>query len=710
MRTELRLTLALALALVLQLLPWTQLTRHHGALYAAALTIGVILATGWVLRRLRAPAPAIVVAQGVVWVTACVVSVWRLHGPAQVEASALLTLPAQGVTFIHDSSAPLFPHPGATLLLVAVVGLLALIADAVAITGDRPGWAILPLVTLHLVMALGLATPTLFGEFVLLAVGIVLVLVAANTRGADDLASRAVTWLTAGALTAATVGLTFVAAGFVPPFEPRAAQAPLQMNDPTLDLKRNLVQGSDEIILRYRTDSPGGTYLKLASLPAFTAEGFGLADVRVATGRLPNPPGSPRGVPRSTSVEIGEFSSEWLPVPYAPTSFEAPGEWGFALDTLDVMAMAGPDRANATLGIGYVVESLEVAPDPATLASATSDGGPARDLTTALPTNLPQPLRALAHEITQDAPTAGAKAMALEAYLRSDRFTYSTAPTTGVGDGLATIEDFLFGSRTGYCEQFAGAMAILAREVGIPTRMAVGFVPGTEENGTWGVSARDLHTWPELWLDDHGWVAFEPTPARGEAAGANTTPTTEEEVPAPATAAAPTPEPEPETPSPTPEPDAAAPAPTGSPSWLGWLALALVVVAAGVAAYWAPRLLRARRRTARLAGGVDPRTTTLAAWEEVRETVGDVRAAWPEGSPRFAAERLVPSLGDDAAAAQALRTLAAATERALFDRAENYAGQGSWHDEVTAITAALEAEAAEQRSRTGARRAVREEG
>ena len=714
MRTDVRVGLALAVALCLQLWPWAQLTRHTEALQAAGAAAVLVLAAGWFGRRvLRLPSVAVVVLQVVVAVATSVAAIWWAHGARH--ALRVLVLPLEGITLIQGSSAPLFPHPGATLLIVLGVAVLALAADLLAVVGERPGLAVVPLVVMYLVMAVGLTTPTLFSEFVVLAVGIGLVLLAASPWGrADSAAARGGALLTAVAVTAASIGLTWAAASFVPTLEPRATSEPLQMSDPSLDLKRNLIQGSDEVIVRYATDSPGGTYLKLATLPALSTAGFALSDVRVATGRIPAPPGSPAGVERTTTVEVGGFASEWLPVPYAPRSFDAPGDWGFALDTLDVMAMQGPDRARATEGLSYEVRSLEIRPEAAAVAGAGASGGPDRELTTFLPVEVPTRVRELATQVTAAAPTAGAKAQAIEAYLRSDEFTYSTAPTTGNGDGLATIDEFLFGSRTGYCEQFAGSMAIMARAVGIPTRMAVGFVPGTDEGGTWGVTARDLHTWPELWLDGLGWVAFEPTPSRGEAGTGPVTPEdpsgTAAPTAEPTAAGTPSPEPAEATPSVAPEPTPVGPAPEADLGYLPWLALALLAAGGVAAAVLVPRWLRSRRRGQRLAGTGDARADTLAAWDEVREVVSDVRLPWPDGSPRYAAERLVSSLGGDESAESALRSLAAASERALFDRSDNFDLPGRWEPEVTAITAALTAQAREasgQRNSARPRRVAR---
>jgi transglutaminase-like putative cysteine protease len=67
----------------------------------------------------------------------------------------------------------------------------------------------------------------------------------------------------------------------------------------------------------------------------------------------------------------------------------------------------------------------------------------------------------------------------------------------------------------GYCEQFAAAFAVMARTLGIPSRVAVGFTPGgMQPNGWHLVAGVDSHAWPEIWFDGIGWIAFEPTPGR----------------------------------------------------------------------------------------------------------------------------------------------------------------------------------------------------
>jgi hypothetical protein len=116
-----------------------------------------------------------------------------------------------------------------------------------------------------------------------------------------------------------------------------------------------------------------------------------------------------------------------------------------------------------------------------------------------------------AEDLTRSAPTPYQKALALQRYLRSDQFTYDL--TVGsLASGGDQLTRFLFTVRRGYCEQFASAMAAMARAVHLPARVAIGFTPGRRVGDSFEVTTRDAHAWPEIWFNDVGWVRFEPTP------------------------------------------------------------------------------------------------------------------------------------------------------------------------------------------------------
>lgn len=123
---------------------------------------------------------------------------------------------------------------------------------------------------------------------------------------------------------------------------------------------------------------------------------------------------------------------------------------------------------------------------------------------------------ALAQRLAGPAPTPYAFVTSVERYL-SRGFSYDENPPTS----SYPLESFLFKDRRGYCQQFAGAMALLLRMGGVPARVAAGFTSGTYDASTreWVVSDLDAHAWVEAWFPRYGWVRFDPTPAQAPARG-----------------------------------------------------------------------------------------------------------------------------------------------------------------------------------------------
>jgi transglutaminase-like putative cysteine protease len=110
-----------------------------------------------------------------------------------------------------------------------------------------------------------------------------------------------------------------------------------------------------------------------------------------------------------------------------------------------------------------------------------------------------------------------AATVALEQWFRATGgFTYSTQPPQA--PGLPPLVGFVTKTKTGYCQHFAGAMALMLRLLGIPARVAAGFVSGHFANGAWTVTDHDAHTWVEVWFRGYGWLPFDPTPGRGHLA------------------------------------------------------------------------------------------------------------------------------------------------------------------------------------------------
>ncbi|MDB4943781.1 MAG: Transglutaminase-like enzyme putative cysteine protease [Labilithrix sp.] len=133
-----------------------------------------------------------------------------------------------------------------------------------------------------------------------------------------------------------------------------------------------------------------------------------------------------------------------------------------------------------------------------------------------LPPEMPTRIGDLAHEWADAQPTPYLKAKALEEHLKHD-FKYDTGSPSG--GKPQPVDHFLFESKRGHCEFFSTAMAIMLRELGIPSRNVTGFVGGTYNRfgRYYAVREGDAHSWVEAYLDDpiHGWVTFDPTPTSG---------------------------------------------------------------------------------------------------------------------------------------------------------------------------------------------------
>ena len=185
-------------------------------------------------------------------------------------------------------------------------------------------------------------------------------------------------------------------------------------------------------------------------------------------------------------------------------------------------------------GSKYAVDSIVADPSPAELEADSPDTSNLQDLQ--LPRPVPSRLVRLANGLVLGASTAYQKALDLDAYLTSPRFHYHLPERTKSGlvtpsPGYGGLVSFLFKSRTGYCQQFATAFAALARIDGLPTRIAVGFLPGTSVgHDEWQVDGTDTHAWPQVQFENYGWIDFEPTPGAtvegSSAPGVSTTTTT----------------------------------------------------------------------------------------------------------------------------------------------------------------------------------------
>ncbi len=172
-------------------------------------------------------------------------------------------------------------------------------------------------------------------------------------------------------------------------------------------------------------------------------------------------------------------------------------------------------------GATYTVTSRRVLTTAEVLRAAASIPIPPTVLNQyAQPPSTTDRVLQLASEITTPAPTNYDKIRAIEAWLGSHVRYSLNAPLAP--RNVDVVDDFLFRSRLGWCEQVASSLVVMARAVGIPARLATGFVPGSRDalTGQFTVRERDAHAWAEIYFPGIGWQPFDPTasvPLAGDA-------------------------------------------------------------------------------------------------------------------------------------------------------------------------------------------------
>ena len=501
----------------------------------------------------------------------------------------------------------------------------------------------------------------------------------------------------------------------------------IRIENPMVDLRRDLRRGEDSDLVTITTDDPSPDHLRISVLNRFSDNEFSSGDrdvpaANLADGALPALEGVGQLLLNeakrySYQVSIDDsFESLWLPTQAPISAIDAPGDWRFDESTMDFLSSKDD---LSTAGLSYSMTALDYDFQESSLSN-TSSLGAVSDEVIDLPAGLSPIIGQTARSVTAGTLTKYAQAVALQQWFREDgNFTYSLEDSPSGRVGSDQLVDFLDQDtgRVGYCEQFAAAMAVMARTLDIPSRVAVGFLKPDRVEGqddTWVYSAHDLHAWPELYFPGAGWVLFDPTPSARvpdnelpayTTRGSNITlPTVSQ---APRETITPSGAPTNRDPSrPSVAPDQTSSQGSGADDgisipWsraLGGLGLvgllALLVLA--------PRSLRARQRTRRLAGGPE------SAWEELRATVVDLGLRWPDsrspgeveaivvrrlGLPGDSDERPVHGPEVNPQATEALSRIVRQVERSRYARSS--AGEpGALRDDVLTCCTALEAGAA----------------
>ncbi len=218
-------------------------------------------------------------------------------------------------------------------------------------------------------------------------------------------------------------------------------------------------------------------------------------------------------------IELHNPSIGKLMYPYGATQAEELTgiETSFSLDpnseavqtefnTTPEMAVYQVEYDNPSFAINQLRNSSEE--DPADIT----------DRYTQLPSSLPDRVGELAEEITADEDSRYDKAKAIERYFSSNGFEYQTTDVPVPQGNQDYVDQFLFESQVGYCDNFSSAMVVMLRSLDIPTRWAKGFTSGEliennvgEEPDVYQVTNANAHSWVEVYFPGSGWVPFEPT-------------------------------------------------------------------------------------------------------------------------------------------------------------------------------------------------------
>ncbi|MEN0129951.1 MAG: transglutaminase domain-containing protein, partial [Brevundimonas sp.] len=484
----------------------------------------------------------------------------------------------------------------------------------------------------------------------------------------------------------------------VPPFDPRAYPSPLSAF-------RQFVKEGKKTTLFTVTGLPAQSRIRLATLDRYdgvvwNVAGDGTADSSGEFRRVGGTIDAPsRGVPATVRVAVDGLTGVWLPTVGEPTS----------LDVADPTAAAGlrfNDATQAAVLTGGVHDGLTYSMDvvvPRVPTDKEVGRATGQDVTLPVDSGVPDIVATTAADVARDAGTPVQVARALSQWLTDDG--YFSNGLTGQADSLsghgADRMSSLLGGKlmVGDGEQYASAMALMARAMGLPSRVVLGFVPqATAAKGKpLAVTGDDISAWVEIAFSGYGWVPFDATPPREQTPEQSEQPNPSD--PQPQVVQPPPPPPDavkpPDDDTEQPSPQAPPSAQDDMPRWrevviiggavtapLLLLALPFIVVGALKA-----RRRRKRRRsrdvTSRVAGG----------WDEVLDAAVDLRRpVLAHATRRESARALDDAFADTDAqpeVASSVHELARAADRAAFASRPPTAAEAAayWADVDTAVRA-----------------------
>ena len=485
-----------------------------------AVLIAVVMARRPLALSLLASAAGLLVSLGLLVFPGS--TTWGLPGPATVEA---ILRSFEVVT--HRAATEIAPAPPLAPLMTASIMAVWSASTASHALAVRSGSTVLPLLPGAALLAFaGVVTedPPRPGYVLLfLAAAFAVLFAQAMQRTSSWSPQRAHANTVFSGRWARVVGATAAAAAvLIPGVLPGFAQPALVELDkpdtrigvsPIVDLRPSLLQNPVADLFWVRAERPA--YWRMVVLDRFDGRLWTPSDTEEA-GHLELGAGyrrftqvnAPRDRTLLQSVEIGQLATPWLPAAADPFEIALEEDLGARHDMrTGVLEISG----ETTEGMRYEIGSDQPWPSTRALENVIPNSPLGDPRYTALPPDLPTRIGDIALEVTAGSTTPLEEMLAIQNHLRSFTYDERARPGHGVNDMLYFLED----SQTGYCEQFAAAMAVMARALGYPARVAIGFLPGErQEDGRFRITTSQVHAWPEVHFGDYGWLPFEPTPGR----------------------------------------------------------------------------------------------------------------------------------------------------------------------------------------------------
>jgi len=417
----------------------------------------------------------------------------------------------------QTTKTPVPPLAGFLVAASLAFWVITFAADWAAFRLRSPGQALAPYVgVLIFVAMLGTEQDRLSSTAIALVYGVLFLLAhrAASQAGTGVWLGRGptrayVSLLAAGGVVAIVATIAGIVGGPAVPGaneaplielgeEGRQENKPLEVISPLVQIQPRLVDQSDDIL--FVVESTDKAYWRIAALDVFDGNLWrSQGQFRSTSDELPveYPTNGPTDEVRSTFT-LDQLNVVWAPAPYLPTRFENLGEVGVNYEAESATFIVDTKDQTLSDGLNYVVTSQIprfTGPQLIELGTSNNEQVDSRYL------DLPADYSPLARQIAIDT-TAGltdpySKALALQNYFL-DNFAYDI--DVAKGHDIERLEDFLSVQR-GYCEQFAGSFASMARSIGLPARVATGFTWGDEDPnvpGRYFVRGRHAHAWAEV--------------------------------------------------------------------------------------------------------------------------------------------------------------------------------------------------------------------